>query len=116
MSISTSSVKTLFSELSSVDDSLVQSYIDIAIEYVNLSFWGSGKFDFIHSLMTAHLMVLNNANGTSTAFGPVLSEKLGDIQASYGIKPVDMNELSSTKYGAQIIQLRRSIIKIPLTY
>ena len=116
MSITPSSVKTLFSEFSSVDDSLVQSYIDIAINYVNLSFWGSSRFDFIHSLMTAHLMKLNGADSSSTASGPVSSERLGDISVSYAVNSVNQSDFSSTKYGAQIIQLRRSIIKTPLVY
>lgn len=116
MSTTVAQVTTIASEFSTLSDDVIQSYIDIAEQYVSLDYWGAEKFDFIHALMTAHIMKQMNAAGTGGAGGTVSSERLGDIAVSYGVTATSLDDLSSTTYGALIKQLRRSILKTPIGY
>lgn len=114
MATTVAQVQQVASEFASTSDEIIQSYIDIAANYVSLAYWGEDRFNYIHALMTAHLMkqVLGGGSGT----GPVTSERLGDISVSYAASASAADELASTCYGALITQLRRSILQTPMGY
>lgn len=112
MATTVAQVQQVATEFASTDSDVVQSYIDIAENYVSLSFWGENRFNFIHALMTAHLMKQVSGGGS----GPVSSERLGDISVTYAANAVSSDDLSSTTYGALIKQLGGSIRKTPMGY
>lgn len=117
MTTTVEQVKQVATEFASADDSLIQTYIDIALQYVSSSYWGDAKFNFVHALMTAHIMKSIDATGSGSSGGGALSsERLGDISVSYAVASVSAADLSSTRYGALITQLSKSVLKTPMGY
>lgn len=117
MATTVEQVQTIATEFASLDDDIIQSYIDIALNYVSLSYWGEERFNYIHALMTAHLMKSGDAAGSGgSSGGPVSSERLGDISTSYAVTASASDSLSSTRYGSLIRQLSKAILKTPMGY
>lgn len=117
MATTVAQVQEVATEFAALSDSVVQSYIDIAQEYVSLSYWGAAKFDYIHALMTAHIMTMANAAGTGgSSSGAVSSERLGDIAISYAVSATAADDLTSSRYGTLIKFLSKSVLKTPMGY
>ena len=117
MATTVAQVQAVATEFASLSDDDVQEYIDIAEEYVSLSYWGDSKFNYIHALMTAHIMSMANASGTGgSSSGSVSSERLGDISVSYAVAATAADDLTSTRYGTLIKFLGKSILKSPIGY
>lgn len=103
-------LKAFAPELASVSNARLQIFLDIASKQIAASVWGS-SYDTAHILLAAHCYTL--ANRTGGAVGPVTSEKVGDIQVSYGKSGDDTDALNSTSYGALYLQLRDATIINP---
>ncbi len=109
-------------EFSSLEDETIQNYIDLAKAFICPEKWcGKGKQAW--ALMTAHIMkdmgLSNGGNGSSSATGPITSEKVGDLQRSYGSATVVNGSasdqlLATTKYGKLLVMLRKTITITPM--
>lgn len=109
-------VLIIASEFSEVDESTIEQFISWALDYVDASLWGS-RFDYVHGLYTAHMMKLLGVGSTSgvSASGDIASEKLGPVQVNYSTAALGSSEqLSSTKYGSMIEQLKKTVLTSPI--
>lgn len=75
---------------------------------VNTSVWGA-KAPMGVVYMTAHMLKVAQLSAGNTA-GPVTSEKVGDLQRSYGGSTANQDhELGLTKYGQEFLRVRRTL-------
>lgn len=111
--VTATDVTNVATELASETDARINIFIDIAREYLCEEKWGT-KAKTAIILYTAHLLTLAN-RGTTGAAGAVTSEKVGELQRSYG-SGVDgqTDELAQTPYGMMLMQLRRGILFTPI--
>lgn len=114
-------VKAFAPEFAAVEDSEVQSYIDIAQEFICESKWGEVKAKKALMLLTCHFLkdMGLGAGGSSSASGPVTMEKVGDLQRSYGSATLSKGSTSeqlflTTKYGRAYILLRKTLVITPI--
>lgn len=103
---------------------LPSSQIDLIIEYarnwVCEDKWGSkSKLGIV--LMSAHLLKEAGfgPGDSSSASGPVTSERVGDLQRSYGQVSLQNSSvgdqlLATTKYGRLFLTLRRTLVITPM--
>ncbi len=114
MSATVALVLTVASEFSSVDTDVIEQYLGFAEPFANETAWGD-SFDYVHALWTAHLLKMAGAESDgSSSLGAVSSEKLGQLSVSYNVNSVDLDSLSSTRYGALISQLGKLQINSPI--
>lgn len=116
MSISAASIKQRYPEFSSLSDSYISLVIvDAALE-VNSDEWLE-KTDKGVQLMTAHLLALSQ-RASSGASGPLISERVGDLERQYGT--INVNQLdgsfAQTKYGLEFVNVRKTISTSPLLF
>lgn len=112
MAVTPTKVKDLASEFSGLSDAYVQQYIDIAECLVKESVWGDCA-EKATLLMSAHLTALSTRGGAS---GPISSEKVADLQRSYGSisnAGTDLPELNLTSYGVMLKQLNKATFIMP---
>ena len=96
-------------ELKSEPGTRVDRFIELATLNVNATVWGE-KTDFAIALLTAHYLTRFNDKGR----GPVTSEKVGDLARSYGnLAQGSEDELLTTAYGEQFVEMRRSLVITP---
>lgn len=99
----------------------IKLVIGFARSFVNESRWGS-RAKLGICLMTAHLMKELGYGGApkdSGITGAVTSEKVGDLQRSYGQinlqKASDSNQLLiTTTYGKTFLMLRKMLLTTPI--
>lgn len=101
-------------ELSEETDARIDMFLGWAALRINRRVWGS-KADFATLLLTAHMLTRFAADMVASVSGPVIQEKVGDLASQYGqINLEGDEELSTSTYGAQFAQMRRSIRVSPL--
>lgn len=112
--------KTMAEDVAGGGQAQMESMIDLARTFVNEGVFGT-KAKLGISFMTAHMLKeLGYGDGASTdANGPVTSEKVGDLQRSYGQlnlanASVGDQLLSTTRYGKMFLYLRRTIVLTPM--
>lgn len=104
MALSVSDFKTDFPEFQSVDNGVVTRFINKAELRVNRTEWGNKADDGV-GYLAAHLLK-RMQQGDGAAAGPVSSERVGDINVSYGVsEDFKDRELASTVYGRQYLDL-----------
>jgi hypothetical protein len=100
----------------------IESMIDVARTFINEGKWGAIRGQKGLTFLAAHLctqLIGEEGTGGDSASGPVTSEKVGDLQRSYGsieLSGLDTQEevFSSTKYGRLFIALRKTITITPM--
>lgn len=121
MAASPSDLKTRFPEFDSVDNSVVQTYLDDALLSVNSCVFGN-KTDLAQIYLAAHNLAgsghLGGGGAGSTA-GPVIEEEVGDLtrryQSSSGASATRSGTgLENTRYGQAFLRLRRECVIKPL--
>ncbi|HEX5034651.1 MAG TPA: DUF4054 domain-containing protein [bacterium] len=121
MSVSSGDITAFAPEFSAVPGATIDLYINLAKLSVNAAKWG-GKTDFGIILLTCHMLKLkasNEAGSAGGSVGPVTSEKVGDLQRSYGSFAggsggSDPSSLGLTTYGQEFLRLRNSLVITPL--
>lgn len=82
-------------------------WISIAAEETSVDYYGV-FYNKAVALRAAHLFTVNSVN-TDTEGGQVTSKREGDLAVSYATRnDVGSSDLSLTKYGVQLLALRRS--------
>jgi len=105
VAVTPSDVKAKLPEFTSLNDSIIQLCLDAAERRVNLCAWGDLADDGILYL-TGHLLKLRE-QGDALAAGPVQSERVLSVNASYAIdSSVAASALGSTAYGRYYLDLR----------
>ena len=91
-------------EFSSVDSSIKQNFLDMALEFVNSSYFGAAKANIVQCLYAAHLMKSLSVGSSSSATGDILSETLGPVSKTYAAPQSAASDdlLGQTKYGKTI--------------
>lgn len=112
MAATAGSVKAIAPELAGVSDSKFSAFITHASMFVDEGVWRA-KYDTGHTYMTAHLMTLSLGERDGVG-GPITSEAVGGVSASYGQSGPSEEELDSTSYGQVFVALRRTIATGPL--
>lgn len=107
MATTVAQVKAIAVEYATLDDEVIQNFIDMAAEYVSRTYWGSSRANLVQALYAAHLMKCLGADGSGAGGGgAIASESLGPLSVSYSeAETGSIDDLSSTAYGAQIKQL-----------
>lgn len=104
-------ITTSFPEFASYDAGLIQSAIDDAKLFINKKVWGP-KYKTGWKYFTAHLLKSTpTSGGGGGGGGSVTSEKVGDLQVTYGDVAVSSEDHSSTQYGRIFDQLMRTLLK-----
>lgn len=107
--VTAAEVKAYAPELSAVDDLRVDLFVGFAGDFVSPSQFGL-KCKHAKILMACHLLTIANRGGTG---GGVTSEKVGDLQVSYGSMSTN-DALDTTSYGQTFKALRRTIKTTPI--
>jgi hypothetical protein len=102
-------VRGIASNLSSLSDDEIQTFLDLAKAWVGEAAWGS-KYPVALAYMAAHLATLSSQKGA----GQMTSESVGPVSKSYASHGGSGDELSTTSYGATFLSLRKSIPMTPL--
>lgn len=101
-------------EFKDEDDARIDFFLDKAALRVNRRVWGS-KADWGTVLLAAHMLTRFAPDASAGSSGQVTMEKVGDLQAQYGVLKMDGDEeLSTTTYGAQFAQMRKALRVSPL--
>lgn len=113
MSISSADVVRVAPEFSTESSDTFAFFIAEAARYINRTVWGA-KADYAQALLTAHFMKSRGSSGGSGApAGPIQSEKVGDISTTYATPVVSGTSFSTTAYGQQFEQIKRTIVVSP---
>lgn len=109
-------------EFSGVEETTVDLFIEYARQFVAEGQWKSKAKQGI-VWMACHMMKTvglgsGGSSGTGTS-GPMTSEKVGDLQRSYGQLSLQGGTaldqvLAQTKYGQMFIMIRKTIFTTPL--
>lgn len=117
MSITADYLQTLFPEFTAVNDDRLAAFLAITAGQINLTVWGA-KSDYAQALLTAHMLkVLGlGSTGPSGAGGPVIREKIGDLERGYGQWDYKdgFGGYAATPYGTEFINLRKTTIRGPM--
>lgn len=101
-------------ELIEETDARIDMFLGWAALRINRAAWAS-KADLGTILLAAHMLTRFAVDSVAGVSGPVIQEKVGDLEARYGeLKIAGSEELSTTTYGAQFAQMRRAINVTPL--
>lgn len=109
--VETSDVLVYAPELSSLDNSFVQVYLDLAKNFVFENKW-ERKYKQAVCLLTAHFLTIAQRAGGSA--GPITSESVGELSISYGSVSDKGDELLTTTYGSMYFALRKTLKITPL--
>lgn len=126
MTVTVDSFRLGFPEFNTVDypDSMVQFWLDRALELVNPSAWGR-SFDLGVQLFVAHNVVIEKRNEKAAAggvpgaagSGTLASKSVGPISVSYdtsiGLNPDD-GQWNLTNYGTRFAALVRMFGAMPI--
>jgi hypothetical protein len=98
-------LKTAFPAFASVDDAVIQFWLDRAARMVDES-WPEGDFAFARELLACHYMMLNKIGVTSTTAIPdgVTDFKSGGFQVKFADKVAESaidGSYQATLYGRQ---------------
>ena len=103
-------VKALAPEFKDLPDADIQTFLDLAAVFLDAGVWGD-KYSVGHAYMAAHMLSVRDRFGVG---GPVTSEAVGGVSASYGSIGTADEELGSTSYGLMFVSLRRTAVYSPL--
>ena len=103
----------IFPEFSSVVNTRIQYYMDLAIAQVGKDAFGDCYAQAVY-LITAHNLTMMDPSRSEN--GEKSSEKVGDIAVSYNTTVANGQdaEFNQTQYGKQFIQLRNSKVVCPM--
>lgn len=93
---------------------VVQVYLDLAQEQLDLTRWGT-QTSQAHAFLAAHLLTANDALGDGSGErGPVVSEAHGPASVSYAtisasVSGTDAAAFEGTSYGRTYLMIRRSV-------
>jgi hypothetical protein len=89
--------------------------LDTACSMISVECWGD-KASAGHTYLTAHLATVAGAAGQGGEGGPLTSQGMGAISASWATTGFDASDasFSGTKWGRMYIMLRDSLIVLPL--
>ncbi len=110
MAVTASDVKALATELASVADATITTWIAIVERQINRAAFGV-KADDAVTYLTSHYVTINEkaATGASGTVGTVTSRKVGDVSTSFST-PANLSTsdamLSSTMWGQLYLNLR----------
>ena len=103
--------RLLAPEFSTVVDATVEQWLSVARSVVAVTGLDGERAAMARSLYAAHMLRLTQtqASSSSAAVGPVLREKEGDLERTYGsLKGSDI-WLGQTPYGQQYIEITRAV-------
>ena len=104
MTVTATSLKTMFPEFSGKSDSFVNIYLDNAKLSVCSTMFGN-KYDLALSYLTAHLMKITDENGRE-----VVSMKVGDLSKTFNNSSYMSGAYETTSYGKQFLAIRKSLV------
>lgn len=111
-----------FSDLWSVDDTIVELYLDLAGELVSANVFGT-RYKTGVTYLALHLAAMDSGaqasgtgGGAGGAVGPVIGERAGEVSRNYGYSASAsssgsgwQNDLDTTIYGKRFQQIRRML-------
>lgn len=108
MAATPADVKATAKELASVDDAVVQRFLDDVEELEDVAARGS-RADLFHKYATAHLMVSLGLGSGAASMGTVSSMSVGGVSVTYDTSKMEdsADGLGSTPYGRVIQKLNR---------
>ena len=98
-------------ELSTLNNDLVEVYLELAQNFVYENKWGR-KYKQAVCLLTAHFLTIKQRSAGSA--GPITSESVGELSVSYGAVSDKADELLTTTYGSMYYSLRKTLTITPL--
>lgn len=114
--ITAADITNVASEFAQEATPRLESYIELAKSFVSECTFGA-KYKSAVIFMACHLLKLDKI-GASGASGSISSERVGDLQTSYGAigSGVDSKDadLAQTPYGLMFLRLKKSIQKTPM--
>lgn len=100
--------RTIAGEFSDQDESVVNSFLEVASLWVNAARWGV-KYNTGLAYMAAHLMATGERGSAS---GSVTSERVGNVAVNYSA-PTSDDLIATTGYGSTFLALRRTLALTP---
>lgn len=102
---------TLFDEFKNVPTPKLNAFVGIATTRVDADTWGANA-DYARALLTAHMLAKSGGIGGSggASGGALTQESVGDLSRSFatvGVPGSGDQELLTTAYGQQFVELRR---------
>lgn len=117
MSITSTDVLNIAPEFSTENVSRINIFIAHAALFINRTTWGD-KADVAHAYLTAHFLKSSpSSSGAALAVGPVVMEKVGDLQRHYGTASNSNStviDYTSTAYGRIFEQMKRTLVITPI--
>lgn len=103
--------RSRFSELSDVDDAVVQVFLDESVLYMGVD---DGRwlefYDTAHLYLTAHYVTVSSAAelGDTSALAPVKKQGVDDVivESAIADSSADFDELLGTTYGKRYYNIR----------
>lgn len=113
MAVTVATFKIRFPEFASIEDEVIQMFIDDSSLFVNENIWDT-KYDLGVSYRAAHeLAIYNNTSaGNSEASGPITGQSVDGVSISFGSSNKITDEtmyLSSTIYGQKYLAMRKTL-------
>lgn len=106
-------VRAFADEFAGLSDPKLNLFLEYARRWVHETKWGDSQ-KLAEVLMCAHLLTMQERARGGVA-GPVTAERVGDVNISYGSTTVTGDEaLSTTSYGQQFIELRKTLLITPI--
>ncbi len=118
MAVTAQSLKDRFPEFGSESDTRVSLYITAANLEISQTQWGALADEGTLHLASHKLCVFSKTkDGLEAEPGPVSSEKVGDVAASYAVATssgsgLEEESLRSTAYGREYMRLKRLIFPL----
>jgi Protein of unknown function (DUF4054) len=104
--ITVSDITSSFPEFATYSPTLIQQAIDDAKLFINQKVWGP-KYLVGWKYFAAHLLKSGKINSLN---GPVIREKVGDLETGYANIPYLQNNHSTTPYGRIFDQLVATLL------
>lgn len=112
MAVSAADIKGMATELASVSDVVVESWIAKARLSINTAAYGD-KADSATQYLAAHYVTLAEraGAGASSGTGPIVQRKVGDVSTTFAVGSVAARDavLMSTVWGQMYLSLRGSV-------
>jgi len=105
MSVTATTIKAMFPQFSSLEDSLITIHITTAKSLICESKYGS-KYDSAVSYLTAHFLTLNTSSGK----GDATKIKTDVMEREYRKSGSGGEGFGSTNYGQQYLAIKNSLI------
>lgn len=114
--ITATDITNVASEFAQETTQRLEAYIELAQQFISECAFGT-KYKSAVIFMACHLLKLDKI-GASGASGTITSEKVGDLQTSFGtlgsgVEPKDA-DLAQTPYGLMFLRLKKAIQKTPM--